>query len=87
MQINNSLLTSAINVAQELFSQQTIEDLEIIKAHFGQAFNESKIIAEIAVKLILRLGKVTYTQDMRTLSPVDDLVMQAYDTYSERFGG
>lgn len=86
MQINNTVLTTAINVANEIFSQQTAEDVAVIKDHFGKAFNESKVIAEIAVKIILRLGNVKYSQDMRSLSPVDDLAFRAYDVYTERFG-
>lgn len=86
MPINNTLLTTAINVANEIFSQQTAEEVAVIKDHFGKAFNESKIIAEIAVKIVLRLGKVKHSQDMRSLSPVDDLVLRAYDAYKERFG-
>jgi len=86
MQINNTLLTTAINVANEIFSHQTAEELAVIKEHFGKAFHDSKVIAEIAVKIILRLGNVKYSQDMRSLTPVDDLAFRAYDVYKERFG-
>lgn len=87
MQINNTLLTTAITIAKEIFSQQTAEDLTVMKNHFGKAFDESKIVAEIAVKIILRLGNVKHSQDIRALSPVDGLVSQAYETYTQRFGG
>lgn len=86
MLINSTLLTTAINTAQEIFSQQTADDLDILKTHFGKAYDESKLIAEIAVKLILRIGKVAMVTDARQLSPVDALVFDAEQLYQQRFG-
>lgn len=86
MTINNTLLQTAISTATEIFSAQTANDLQIIKDHLGSAYDESKIVAEIAVKLILRIGNVAFFTDGRALSPVDALVFDAEQTYRERYG-
>lgn len=86
MTINYTLIQAAITTAKEIFSQQTTDDLNIMKNHFGKAFDESRIIAEIAVKLILRLGKIQTTTDLRQVSPVDALVFDAEERYRARFG-
>jgi hypothetical protein len=87
MKINQALITSAIAVAHEVFSQQTAADVQRLKDHFGQAYNETKLVAEIAVKLALRLGKIPVEGDLRAISPVIQLEQEAECLYLERFGG
>jgi hypothetical protein len=87
MIINTTMLTTAINVATEIYRLQTAPELETLKWHQGKAFDESKIVAEIAVKMILRLGNIkTAVDDLRVFSPIDVLVIQAVQTYRERYG-
>ena len=86
MTINYTLMKTAIDTAKEILSQQTADDLRLLTDHFGKAYDESKIVAEIAVKLILRIGKIPTSTDIRQLTPVDGLVFQAETLYSERFG-
>ena len=62
-----------VNVAKSVFDEQTGEELGKIKDHFGKAYNEAKIIAEIATKMVLRIANLP-EEDMRSISPVDDLV-------------
>lgn len=45
-----------VNVAKAVFDQQTGEELADIKAHFGQAYNEAKIVALVAVKMLARIA-------------------------------
>ena len=45
-----------VNVAKAIFDQQTGEELADIKAHFGQAYNEAKIVALVAVKMLARIA-------------------------------
>jgi hypothetical protein len=86
MRLNQTIITTAIAVAQELFSHQTAEDVQRLKDHFGHAYNEAKIVAEIAVKLALRIGKLPLDTDLRSLSPIDPLVQQAESVYRQRCG-
>lgn len=83
--INSTLIQTAIAMAQEIFSQQTAEELQNMKAHFGKAYDEGKILAEIAVKLVLRVGGVDM-QASRDLSPITALVFDAEHAYRERYG-
>lgn len=86
MTITNTIIRMAIDTAKEIFSQQTADELKILQEHFGKAYDESKIVAEITAKLILRIGKIQTAFDVRHMSPVDDLVVAAEDVYAERFG-
>ena len=87
MIINQTLIHTAIDLAKELFSQQTREDLAAIVAHAGDAYDEGKLIAEIAVKLVLRLGRVSTDPVLsRSASPVDELVAKIYTAYLDRYG-
>ena len=45
-----------VNVAKAVFDRQTGEELADIKAHFGQAYNEAKIVALVAVKMLARIA-------------------------------
>ena len=45
-----------VNVAKAIFDQQTGKELADIKAHFGQAYNEAKIVALVAVKMLARIA-------------------------------
>lgn len=85
MLINNTLLTTALDLAQEIFSSQTTDELQELQDHFGKAYHEGKIMAEIAVKLILRIGGIPM-QASRDLSPVTPLVFDAEKLYRERYG-
>lgn len=86
MLINQTLLTTAIHVAKQVFAQQTSAELATLKAHRGKTFDESTLVAEIAVKLILRLGGIpTRLADLRVFSPVDALVAQAEQAYRQTY--
>jgi hypothetical protein len=84
MNLTPTMLTTALDVAQEIFNQQTGDELQKLKDHFGKAYNEGKIMAEIAVKLILRIGGVPM-QASRDFSPLTPLVFDAEKTYRERY--
>lgn len=45
-----------VNVAKAVFDQQTGEELADIKAHFGTAYHEARIVAMIAVKMLARIA-------------------------------
>ena len=67
-----------VNVAKAIFDQQTGEELADIKAHFGQAYNEAKIVALVAVKMLTRIaGLREEPGTSRGLNLVDRLVDQA----------
>lgn len=67
-----------VNVAKAVFDQQTGEELADIKAHFGQAYNEAKIVALVAVKMLARIaGLREKPVTSRGLNLVDRLVDQA----------
>jgi hypothetical protein len=83
--INTTLINSALDVAQEVFSKQTGDELQELKDHFGRAYNEGKIMAEIAVKLILRIGGIKM-QVSRDITPITPLVFDAEKLYRERYG-
>lgn len=87
MTINYTMIKTAVKVAGEIFCNQTAEDLQTLREHFGKAYNEVNIIAEIAVKLVLRIGNVPTVNETRELSPVDVMVIEAQKEYAARFGG
>ena len=67
-----------VNVAKAVFDQQTGEELADIKAHFGQAYNEAKIVATIAVKMLARVAGLKEEPEIsRGLNMVDKLVDRA----------
>ena len=67
-----------VNVAKAIFDQQTGEELADIKAHFGQAYNEAKLVALVAVKMLARIaGLREEPGTSRGLNLVDRLVDQA----------
>jgi len=85
MKLTGDLITSAIRAANDIFSQQTVDDLAIIKQHCGAAYNEAAIVAEIAVKLVLRVAGLKVSQDARAVSPIDALVYDALERYEARY--
>ena len=66
-----------VNVAKAVFDQQTGEELAEIKKHFGAAYNEAKIVALVAVKLLARIAGLKEESQTRTITPMDRLVNQA----------
>jgi hypothetical protein len=66
-----------VNVARAVFAQQTGEELQQIKNHFGKAYDEAKIVALIAVKMVARIAGLKQDPSTRSLSPVDDLTTRA----------
>lgn len=67
-----------VNIAKAIFDQQTGEELNTIKIHFGAAYNEAKIVALIAVKMFVRIvGLQEESPLSRDLSPIDHLVDRA----------
>ena len=67
-----------VNVAKAIFDQQTGEELNTIKTHFGAAYNEAKLVALIAVKMFVRIvGLQEESPLSRDLSPVEQLVDRA----------
>jgi hypothetical protein len=81
--INSTLINSALDVAQEVFSSRTGDELQGLKEHFGKAYSEIRIVSEIAIKLIMRL---TYNiQVSRELTPITLLVLEAEHTYRTRY--
>lgn len=67
-----------VNVAKAVFDQQTGEELERMKDHFGKAYDEAKIVAIIAVKMVARIaGLREEPADTRSISPVDVLTTRA----------
>ena len=48
-----------------------------IKKHFGAAYNEAKIVALVAVKLLARIAGLKEESQTRTITPMDRLVNQA----------
>lgn len=85
MLINATLINSALEIAQEIFSNQSVEEFQKMQEHFGKAFNETKIVAEIAVKLVLRIGGIEM-QANRDITPITPLVFDAEKLYRERYG-
>lgn len=58
-----------VSVAKQVFDEQTGEELAQIKEHFGAAFDEAKLVAEIAVKMFARItGLVMPATTTRALS-------------------
>ena len=66
-----------VNVAKAVFDQQTGDELAEIKKHFGAAYNEAKIVALVAVKLLARIAGLKEESQTRTITPMDRLVNQA----------
>lgn len=66
-----------VNVAKAIFDQQTGDELAEIKKHFGAAYNEAKIVALVAVKLLARIAGLKEESQTRTITPMDRLVNQA----------
>ena len=67
-----------VNVAKAIFDQQTGDELAEIKKHFGAAYNEAKIVALVAVKLLARIAGLKEEESQsRTITPMDRLVNQA----------
>lgn len=67
-----------VNVAKAIFDQQTGEELDEIKTHFGAAYNEAKIVAMVAVKMLARIAGLREEPDTsRGFNLVDRLVDQA----------
>ena len=64
-------------VAKAIFDQQTGDELAEIKKHFGAAYNEAKIVALVAVKLLARIAGLKEESQTRTITPMDRLVNQA----------
>ena len=66
-----------VNVAKAIFDKQTGDELAEIKKHFGAAYNEAKIVALVAVKLLARIAGLKEESQTRTITPMDRLVNQA----------
>ena len=66
-----------VNVAKAIFDKQTGDELAEIKKHFGGAYNEAKIVAMVAVKLLARIAGLKEESQTRTITPMDRLVNQA----------
>ena len=67
-----------VNVAKAIFDKQTGDELAEIKKHFGTAYNEAKIVALVAVKLLARIAGLKEEESQtRTITPMDRLVNQA----------
>lgn len=61
-----------VDIAAQLFSEQTEQELQAIKAHFGAAYSEAKTVALITAGMICRItGIDTMT---RHASPLDPLI-------------
>lgn len=85
--MNFTVLTKAVDVAKELFTEQTDEDLQELKQHFVQAYAEAedvvkeaeevydevKIIVAIAVELAMRFLQRYGDAKDRALSKSDEL--------------
>jgi hypothetical protein len=83
IQINSKKITVVAQIATEILTQQTAEDLKDIVNHAGKMYAEGELAAEIAVKLMLRvLGIRT---EGRGVSPVDALVSQAEERYRNQY--
>lgn len=87
MKINMELIKKAVSVANEVFCESTANELQAMREHYGKAYNELNLIAEIAVKMILRIGGIELVSEGRMLSPADALVMKAEKVYAERYAG
>ena len=67
-----------VNVAKAVFDQQTGEELAEINAHFGSAYNEAKIVAMVAVKMLARIaGLQEEPATARGLERIETLVERA----------
>ena len=73
-QIPNIKLLRIVEIAQQLFSEQTGAELQAIKDHFGTAYSEAKSIALIAVGMLCRIAGIASTS--RSQSPLDALIME-----------
>jgi hypothetical protein len=74
MKLNSNSIHATITLVKALLSQETSAEVQALHAHFGAAYDEIEVVAEIVVKLLLRLGRVTLETDARSLTPVDVLV-------------
>ena len=67
-------LTQIATIANQVFSQQTADELKTMQTHFGTAYSAGQAIAAIAVGMVARIAGLEPTDDTRTFSPVDALV-------------
>lgn len=63
-------VTYIVNIAKHVFDTQTIEEFSAIRAHFGNAYNEGKLIAFIAVKMLVRMAGLE-EEPTRSLEAID----------------
>lgn len=85
MTINDKKIQLISNIAVELVRQQTAVDVQALRDHAGKMYDEGKLAAEIAVKLIIRLLGIK--EESRSISMVEILVDQAEKTYKENYAG
>lgn len=67
-------LTQIAEIAAQLFSEQTGQDVQAIKTHFGAAYSEAKTIALIAVGMLCRIAGIDTMS--RKASPLDALIAE-----------
>lgn len=83
--ISQKKISAIAKIAQELASQQTVEELANLAQLTGQMYDTGHLAAEVAVKLILRV--LGMHVESRSISPVDYLVDQAAATYRKTYVG
>ena len=76
-----------VNIAKAVFDQQTGEELADIKAHFGKAYDETKIVAMVAVKMLARIaGLKEELTTTRGLNMIETLVNRAMSSNKDIIG-
>ena len=85
MNLSNTVLKNIIAVAKEIYSQQSQADLNALKQHFGETYQEIDAMSTIAVEMALRVyGTLDFST--RALTPLAMMAEEGAERYQERFG-
>jgi hypothetical protein len=71
-----------VNIAKEVFSEQTVEEVQQLQEHFDKAYDEAKVVAMIAVTMVARIAHLSQDSHLNTtraLDPLDLLVAKGIE--------
>lgn len=74
--INLDIIKKIINIALQIESQQTTDEISEIEIGLGEAYNSVKVAATIAVNLALRIAGAQPVPT-REISPLTTLIKKA----------
>lgn len=84
MTLNSTTITNILKITKEIFSQQTAEDMQRLKEHFGEAYNRVDIMVSLAVEIGLRLYSAG-DFSTRAITPLSLMSKEGERLYRERF--